>query len=82
MARHVPSQAGNETSEDFETLFVSFTFINIARMGHNVTSGGTQKVEESTVVRRVQDADGHRSDRQGRSLLPHTQKVYEGCRGK
>ena len=30
MARHVPSQAGNETSEDFETLFVSFTFINIA----------------------------------------------------
>ena len=28
MARHVPSQAGNETSEDFETLFVSFTFIN------------------------------------------------------
>ena len=23
MARHVPSQAGNETSEDFETLFVS-----------------------------------------------------------
>ena len=28
MARHVPSQAGNETSEDFETLFVSFTLIN------------------------------------------------------
>ena len=28
MARHVPSQAGNETSEVFETLFVSFTFIN------------------------------------------------------
>ena len=28
MARHVPSQAGNETSEDVETLFVSFTFIN------------------------------------------------------
>ena len=28
MARHVPSQAGNETSEDFETLFMSFTLIN------------------------------------------------------
>ena len=28
MARHVPSQAGNETREDFETRFVSFTFIN------------------------------------------------------
>ena len=28
MARHVPSQAGNETSEDFETLFVSFPLIN------------------------------------------------------
>ena len=30
-ARHVPSQAGNETkagSEDFETIFVSFTLIN------------------------------------------------------
>jgi hypothetical protein len=26
MARHVPSSAGNETSEDFETLFVSFPF--------------------------------------------------------
>ena len=28
MARQVPSQAGNETSEDFETLFVSFPCIN------------------------------------------------------
>ena len=28
IARHVPSQAGNETSVDVETLFVSFTFIN------------------------------------------------------
>ena len=28
MARHVPSQAGNETSEDFETLFGSFPCIN------------------------------------------------------
>ena len=28
MARHVPSQAGNETSEDVETLFVSFPCIN------------------------------------------------------
>jgi hypothetical protein len=28
MARHVPSSAGNETSEDFETLFVSFPLIN------------------------------------------------------
>ena len=28
MARHVPSQAGNETSEAFETLFVSFPCIN------------------------------------------------------
>ena len=31
MARHVPSQAGNETREDFETLFVSFTLINSQR---------------------------------------------------
>ena len=28
MARHVPSSAGIETSEDFETLFVAFPLIN------------------------------------------------------
>ena len=28
MARHVPSQAGNETSEDYETHFVRLLFIN------------------------------------------------------
>ena len=30
MARHVPSQAGNKTSEVFETLFVSFPGLSIA----------------------------------------------------
>jgi hypothetical protein len=28
MARHVPTQAGNETSEDYETHFVRLLFIN------------------------------------------------------
>ena len=32
MARQVPSQAGNETSEAFETLFVSFPCINSLHM--------------------------------------------------
>jgi hypothetical protein len=36
MACHVPSQAGNETSEDFETLFVSFTLINSHKYGHSL----------------------------------------------
>jgi hypothetical protein len=30
MARHISSQAGNETSEVFETLFVSFPCVSIA----------------------------------------------------
>ena len=43
IARHVPSQAGDETSEDFETLFVSFTFINSHThpFHENVTRGYT-----------------------------------------
>ena len=33
MARHIPSQAGNATSEAFETLFVQFACIN-SQDGH------------------------------------------------